>query len=263
MYYLLYLPLSSGKYSTHYHYISMNDFCSFPNTDEKWKEIMEGFYQKEQYPGVVGVVDGSLFKIEKPTDCEGWMSRKGFAAVNMQATVDHNAKFMEYSLRPGSSSDKNLWSKSSLGKNIHSILPPGAHVLGDAGYTIDETLMIPYPITDDMLDSESQYNSFHSKTRITVERAFGLLKGRWRILKKDLGMKTPKSIARTIVACMVLHNLVMDARDDVLILDDTDEYLSCNWTSSFPENTPARTMALAKRDYIKQYLMEAHNLTCE
>jgi hypothetical protein len=89
---------------------------------------------------------------------KSWICRKGFAAINMQGTVDYKARFMEYSLRPGSSSDKNLWSKSSLGQNIHSILPPTTHVLGDAGYAISMQLMITYSIKDDMSESESRYN---------------------------------------------------------------------------------------------------------
>ena len=74
---------------------------------------------------------------------------------------------------------------------------------------------------------EKRFNYFHSATRICVERAFGLLKGRWRILKRPLNMKSPESIGRTIVACMVLHNLVIDANDSYEIQerDRIDIYL--------------------------------------
>ena len=71
-------------------------------------------------------------------------------------------------------------------------------------------------------------------------------------------MKTPQSIERTIVACLVLHNLVVDANGDVDIRDTIDEYLSCHRKSSFKTNASVREIALSKRDYIKQYLMQAN-----
>lgn len=61
-----------------------------------------------------------------------------------------------------------------------------------------------------MPQSERKYKYFHSRTRIIVERAFGGLKSRWRILKLVLNMKSPASIGRTIVSCMVLHNLTVE-----------------------------------------------------
>ena len=72
---------------------------------------------------------------------------------------------------------KTYGQNQALDKNLHSILPPTTHLLGYAGYAISEQLMIPYPIKDDMIEFETRYNHHHSRTRIIVERAFGLLKG--------------------------------------------------------------------------------------
>ena len=71
-------------------------------------------------------------------------------------------------------------------------------------------------------------------------------------------MKTPSSIGRTIVACLVLHNLTIDANDDVDIHDIIDEHLSCHNKSSFQSNGSNRSVALSKRDNIKDYLMQLH-----
>lgn len=125
---------------------------------------------------------------------------------------------MEYSFRPGSCSDKNVWRICS------SILPKGMHFLGDAGYTLSREVLVPCNIYDGMPAEEKTYNYIHSRTRITVECAFGMLKGRWRILKRVLNMKCPESIARTIIACMVLHNLTIDLRDDEPV-NAHDEYV--------------------------------------
>jgi hypothetical protein len=176
----------------------------------------------------------------------------------MQATVDSSGRFMEYSLRPGSCSDKNLWTMSSFGQNVAGILKRDMHLVGDAGYTLSDNLMIPYEITDNMPRSERQFNYFHSCTRIAVERAFGLLKNRWRILNRTLNMKTPSSAGRTIVACLVLHNLTINAKDSINIPDPVDPYLHCHYPVR--ESPSNRQMALAKRDQIKSYLMTVHGI---
>lgn len=66
----------------------------------------------------------------------------------MQATVDARGRFMEYSIRPGSCSDKNLWKMSSLGLRIATIVPHPFFLIGDAGYTLATYLMTPFDIFD-------------------------------------------------------------------------------------------------------------------
>lgn len=174
----------------------------------------------------------------------------------MQATVDHKCKFVEYSLRPGSCSDKNVWIMSSLGKNASRMIPAGRHFLGDAGYTLTDHLMTPYTIFEGMPQDEKCYNYLHSRSRIVVERAFGFLKGRWRILKRTLNMKTPQSCARTIVACMVLHNMTIDCGDQVNIAEDSvDIFFGQHTHVDYPNRAAAREAALTKRDLLKDYLV--------
>jgi hypothetical protein len=174
----------------------------------------------------------------------------------MQAIVDSRARFMDFSMRPGSCSDKNLWSMSMIGQNITQVIPKGMHLVGDAGYTLTSTMMIPYNITEEMSREEKRFNYLHSSTRICVERAFGLLKGRWRIFKRPLNMKTPASVGRTIIACMVLHNLTMSAGDSFGIpkRDRQDEYQGCHLRFL---NTAVgdKAQALLKRDQVKKYLV--------
>lgn len=229
-----------------------------PTTLDEWRSVAEEFEESCGFPDVGGAVDGSLIRIERPFEYDGWICRKGFASINMQATVDAKGRFIEYSLRPGSCSDKNVWNMSSLGSRILYYLPELMHFLGDAGYTLASFLMTPYLIYDGMPRDESCYNYLHSRTRNIVERAFGGLKGRWRILKRTLNMKTPASCGRTIVSCMVLHNLTIDAGDDTVIDDRIDPYLHCNVPIPivFPnQNLPDRHV---KRDMIKDYLNALH-----
>ena len=189
--------------------------------------------------------------------------RKNFPAVNMQAIVDSQARFLDYSMRPGSCSDKNLWSMSIIGQNVPEIILRGMHLVGDAGYTLTNAMMIPYNITEDMPRDESKFNYLHSCTRICVERAFGLLKGRWRVLKRPLNMKSSESIGRTIVSCIVLNNLTINAKNSfkLRLCDRVDPYRSqhSRWIESRPGD---KELARAKRDQIKDYLLGLNAQDC-
>ena len=68
------------------------------------------------------------------------------------------------------------------------------------------------------------YNFLHSSLRNVIERAFGVLKQKWRILKAmpSFPLRRQKHI---IIACMALHNFIRDSklRDEEFDKCDEDE----------------------------------------
>ena len=52
-----------------------------------------------------------------------------------------------------------------------------------------------------------------------MERAFGLLKGRWRCLLKRLGNEL-ENIPNIVISCCVLHNICQISGDDFIDNDD-------------------------------------------
>ena len=65
--------------------------------------------------------------------------------------------------------------------------------------------MKPFPNVG-LNNSQKHFNKCLSSARVTVERAFGFLKGRWRCLMKRLDNDI-ENVAETILAGFVLHNL--------------------------------------------------------
>ncbi|WAR04869.1 HARB1-like protein, partial [Mya arenaria] len=65
---------------------------------------------------------------------------------------------------------------------------------------------------------ENAFNLAHSRTRMVVERAFGLLKSRFRCLHKTGGFLqiTPEKAAKVFVVCAKLHNMCID---DAVVFD--------------------------------------------
>nr|XP_012231350.1 PREDICTED: uncharacterized protein LOC105677354 [Linepithema humile] len=75
--------------------------------------------------------------------------------------------------------------------------------------------------------TESEYNIIHRRTRIIVERTFGMWKRRFPCLSKGLTTKLSTSTT-IIVACAVLHNLSLIFNDKLDDDDDDEELENAN-----------------------------------
>ena len=222
----------------------------FPKSKKEWNVVEEEFYKKQKFPGVVGAIDGSLIQIDRPKIFEGYYCRKGYPALNVQAIVDAKKKFMSFEIRPGSWSDKKIWSGSYAKKNIRNIIPAGCHLIGDAGYTLSPFLLTPY-IDENLTKRQKRYNYLLSSTRMSVECAFGLWKGRFRILTTRMNEKTVAKTCDVICATIVLHNLLISLYDDTVVIHD-DESDSASIQMDGPEETQTQLGKIArlKRKYI-------------
>ena len=106
-------------------------------------------------------------------------------------------------------------------------------IIGDQGYPLEPWLMIPYanPVTP----SQKKFNKLQIKSRNVVERAFGILKSRFRCLSKDRVLFYSHERAAQIVnACIILNNLLLNTPEpeEHDILDQMDEYDEINSTEN-------------------------------
>ena len=67
----------------------------------------------------------------------------------------------------------------------------------------------------------TRYNTVHSSIRMHIERAFGMLKGRFRRLKY-IDQQEVQTICFTICAACVLHNICIMEDDVEEVLDDNN-----------------------------------------
>ena len=196
------------------------NIVKLPTRIQEWNELAIGFESICGFPNCCLAIDGSLFEIERMFNYEGWYCRKGFPAINAQLVVDHTGRVRSYDLRPGSANDKSIFNYSFFGRNIHRLLPAGRYIVADAGYTLSSQIITPY--AENELDPiRDLFNYLHSRTRITVERAIGMIKNRFRILKMPLNQKhdtvgnrtQAQQMGRVMEACFTLHNLLIDLND--------------------------------------------------
>lgn len=99
--------------------------------------------------------------------------------------------------------------------------------------------------------------------RMIIERAFGQLKGRWRILLKEVNCTDLERITKIIHACCILHNICIDKGD---LLPSEDEMEDDNSEGDDEESEDdeeafianegrERTAGIQKREYLANLLM--------
>ena len=91
-------------------------------------------------------------------------------------------------------------------------------MLGDGAYRLLPWLIKPYNFGPALTLSEKLFNKKFCSARVTIERAFGIVKARWRCLLKRLDNRIENASA-VFIACCVLHNIYQMNRDDYLDQD--------------------------------------------
>lgn len=83
------------------------------------------------------------------------------------------------------------------------------NLLGDSGYPCLPWLLTP--LLRPHVQSEENYNKAHKKTRQIIERAFGLMKMRFRCMDKTGGalQYSPKKVIDIVTASVVVHNFAI------------------------------------------------------
>ncbi|KAM7303821.1 protein ALP1-like [Ixodes scapularis] len=132
----------------------------------------------------------------------------------MQAICDSDRKFLDVFLgHTGKTHDVQAFRRSFVLDDLPQICEGDKyHILGDAAYPLREYLLTQFRNYGKLVPDEVNYNLKLSQTRVRIENAFGLLKGRFRQLLY-LEFWSVNKATQFILACCVLHNLCIDAGD--------------------------------------------------
>lgn len=163
-----------------------------------------------------------------------------------------------YAGQVGSVHDKRVFRLSGF-ENMctDENFPENSHILGDAAYSIQKYVMVPFKDNGHLTRAQITYNTTLSQARMMVERTIGLLKGRFRSLLDILPMRRTDLIPKYICACCVLHNICLIRNDwiDIPIIVHTDEPMQRNMENILQIS---REEGIDKRNAIVYHLQNEH-----
>ncbi|KAG8222557.1 hypothetical protein J437_LFUL016758, partial [Ladona fulva] len=128
---------------------------------------------------------------------------------------DSFMKTMNVRIYPGAVHDQFIWNYcpvKRMTKATHDERQGRFYLLGDSGYALEPWLLTPLPHAE-AGTPEYRYSQAHCRARNVVERLFGVLKGRWRCLLREMVLHyQPERAAKIVLACAVLHNIILHHR---------------------------------------------------
>jgi hypothetical protein len=164
----------------------------------------------------------------------------------------------------GSVADSTLWMEA---RRIGALdIPEGKFVLGDAGFANCDTCITPYRGVRYHLkewakggrrpqNKEELFNLRHAKLRNVIERIFGVMKARFKILTQLRAFKM-KAQARVVAALCIIHNVLVNIQEeeDLGEADDVEEEEDedAQEYQSYIITARESRRAAAKRDEIAQ-----------
>ncbi|MGH0148826.1 UNVERIFIED_CONTAM: hypothetical protein FKN15_013494, partial [Acipenser sinensis] len=175
-------------------------------------------------------VDGCHIPIAKPQaidNPESYYNRKHFYSVNLTAFCDNTAPFVHVNVgHPGSWHDARVYRMTEVARVLQedsqSLLPDSMHIIGDAAYPLSPHLLTPFRDNGHLTQQQKRFNKKLSSARMVIERALGLLKNRFRILK-GLHMHDIQNISTAVTACCVLHNICLETLEDLEFEEAVDD----------------------------------------
>jgi hypothetical protein len=181
------------------------------------------------------------------------MNYKGFDSINVHCVVDARGRFIDVLTGyPGRAHDTWVLENSEFGSQLLDAESPLSRmfhanarqvggvdvpflVIADSAYPCRTLILPAFKECEATSDERRTFNHKHASTRNIVERSFGQMKNRWRVLLQGLSVNA-EHINDAIMACCVLHNICIDKRDkygeeDPQQLRQRDAELNALWVN--------------------------------
>ncbi|CAC5422096.1 unnamed protein product [Mytilus coruscus] len=158
-------------------------FISWPNQQQQQQEA-DHCSRKHGFPSFIGAIDGNNIKIKAPKHRpQSYVNRKNFHSLQLQAVCKHDMSFSHvFTGYPGSCHDARILRQSDLWEHGLELCGMANHIIGDGAYPVRKWLLTPYRDNGHLTQQQKKFNHYLSMNRVVIERAFGLLKGRFRRL---------------------------------------------------------------------------------
>ena len=146
---------------------------------------------------------------------KNFFDQKSNYSINVQIINTPNCKIIDYvSGFWGSRHDTYCFASTKLGKNPSLYLKKNEWYWGDAGYSLQKWLMIPYKSPAISLKPNRTFNFHLSRICIQLKHIIDYLKGRFQCLKElclqVLNVQDLAYVTLWINICIILHAFCLD-----------------------------------------------------
>ncbi|KAG5834242.1 hypothetical protein ANANG_G00259490 [Anguilla anguilla] len=185
-------------------------FIRFPASAAQ-KRVQQDFLGVAGFPGVVGALGCTHVAIRRPeVNPNLYANRRQFYSMNLQITATADCRISSAVARfPGSFSCSHVLQHSPLEAFCSRGHLGQGHLIAHSGYPLNQWLLPPLPNAHTKADV--RYNEALRRTHAVVGRTVRLLKARFPCLDRSVLplQHSPRSSARIILACCVLHNVAV------------------------------------------------------
>ncbi|KAM0026362.1 putative harbinger transposase-derived nuclease domain-containing protein [Helianthus debilis subsp. tardiflorus] len=204
----------------------------WPSTEAEITQIKSKFENIRGLPNCCGVIDTThIMMLLSASDrtVDVWLDRKDNHSMILQVIVDPEMRFRDIVTGyPGKMDDLSVLQKSCFfdlsekGERLNGNklkLREGTeireYIVGDSGFPLLPWLITPYQ-GQELPEIKTEFNKRHFATRLVAQRALARLKDVWRMIHGVLWRPDKNRLPRVILACCILHNIVIDMEDGVL-----------------------------------------------
>ena len=216
------------------------DYVKMPTNASEWKRLAQEFEDLWDFPNVLGAIDGKHIAIECPKfGGSKYYNYKKFHSVVLMAVCDAGYRFTFVDIGAyGSDNDASILNRTQFFQDLEteSLPIPEPRIidgqqfpytfLGDEIFPLRTWLMKPYP-GKSLSHEQCSFNYRLSRSRRTIENAFGILSARWRIFRKPIRADI-KKVDLIVKGCVCLHNY--------LLYVDTASYTPAGYVDNYNDN---------------------------
>lgn len=200
------------------------------------KEIRQKKRFHPYFKDCVGAIDGTHVRVKvRNKDIPRYRGRKGYPTINVLGVCTFDLKFT-YILTgwEGTASDSRIV-KDALVREDKLYIPHGKYYLVDGGLPHKSGLIAPFRGVRYHLKEYSShppenpkelFNLRHASLRNAIERAFGVLKRRFPIIRSTAEpFYSCETQSNIFLACCILHNYLLDEDRDKEMEEEVIEEL--------------------------------------
>lgn len=200
----------------------------WPDQD-RLEEIKLKFQTLFGLPNCCGAVDATHILMTLPAvqTSDDWCDEAKNYSMLLQGIVDDEMRFLDVVTGwPGAMTMSRFlkcsgfYKKCENGDRLSKTLRLDdveikEYVVGGVHYPLLPWLITPYE-NQDFSAINSRFTAAHETARLLAVRALSHLKGSWRILSKVMWRPDKSKLPSIILACCLLHNIMIDCGDKLL-----------------------------------------------